>query len=292
MVTNKLKRRSLLFCPAINEKFCKKAINCNADSIIFDLEDSVDNSAKTKAREILLKYFPRNNRSKELIIRINNINTPFYKEDLKLIKELKPDTICYPKTEFPGEIEFLESFIKSYEEKITEIIPLIETITGFFNAEKILKSSNRITATALGIEDLISELGIERGKLWENPIINQVLINLIMLSNLRKIQHIGPISRGYKTKKQLKELYEECKYLKKMNVKGKLAIHPNQLPIINKEFNITLKEIKKTKDKIKLFEKVKKSGSTVISTCYEMEDTPSLLKSNRFLEYSIKHGFI
>jgi len=288
----KPKRRSMLFCPAIDKRFYRSALQSSADSIIYDLEDSITNSAKQEARSLLLKNYPRSYAGpKELVIRINNSHTPFYKRDLELLRTLKPDTVCYPKVESALELVALDSYISSYDKGKTEIFPLIETSAGFFNSREILKSSNRITATALGLEDLIYELGIERGKLSENPIINHVLINLILLSSSLGIQHVGPILRGYGTKKQMKELTSECTYLKKMNVVGKLAIHPNQLNIINKEFDITSEKIGEAKEKLALFEKSRKKGSSVISRCYEMEDTPSEKRLVEFLKYAKQHGF-
>ena len=283
----------MLFCPAINESFLKKAINIDTDSIIFDLEDSVDVNSKKKARENLLNFFPKNySGSKELIIRINNIKTSFFKEDLKLIKKLKPDTICYPKAESPKEIKIIDKFISSYDnDHRTEIFVLIETANGYFNASSILNSSKRITAFALGSEDLMSELGINRGSLLNNPVLSHVLIDLILLSSSMKLQHIGPIYRGYKTKEQLKELKKECIYLKKMNVRGKLTIHPNQLNIINQTFDITPQEIQEAKTKLKLFQEAERVGSSVISTNNEMEDKPSLTRVKNFLQYVKNHGF-
>ena len=292
----KPKRRSLLFIPANNPRFCERVLQSEVDTIIYDLEDSIPDSAKEQGRELLAQIFPQNyDGSKELCIRINGPRTPFYQKDLSLISKLVPHAIMLPKIESRKEVQELDVFLNScdtFARKKIEIIGLIETPKGAYKLREVLYSSHRITAVALGAEDLSYELGVERGgPLEKHPLLNHIQIELALVARMHNMQCIGPIERGYTQEKHLSFLEEECKYLRKINLQGKLAIHPSQLPIINKYFDITSEEIKEANRTIGLFKEAEKTGSAVITNGNEMQDTPSLRRSLELVKYAKEHGF-
>ena len=292
----KPKRRSLLFVPANKPYYCEKALQSDADTLIYDLEDSIPDAAKEQGRQLLTQYFPKNYEgSTELCIRINGPRTPFYEEDLSLVRELVPHAIMLPKIESRKEVQDLDVFLNSCDPFATrkiEIIGLIETPKGAYKLREVLYSSHRITAVALGAEDLSYELGVEReGPLEKHPLLNHIQIELALVARMHNMQCIGPIERGYTKKKHLSFLEEECKYLKKINLQGKLAIHPSQVPIINKYFDITSEQIEKANHIIELFREAEKNDSAVITNGNEMQDTPSLRKSLRLVNYAKEHGF-
>ena len=76
--------RSWLFVPADSERKINKALESDADAIIFDLEDSVAPAQKEKAREIL-KHLPKRSNGPEWWVRVNPLGSEFLKDDLKLI---------------------------------------------------------------------------------------------------------------------------------------------------------------------------------------------------------------
>jgi citrate lyase subunit beta/citryl-CoA lyase len=286
----------LLFVPADKPNYCEKALQGEADTIVYDLEDSIAESAKERGRQLLIANFPKNyDGSKELCIRINGPRTPFYQGDLSLISKLVPHSIMLPKIESRKEIQELDVFLNSCDTFATrkiEIIGLIETPKGAYKLREVLYSSHRITAVALGAEDLTYELGVEReGPLEKHPLLNHVQVELALVARMHKMQCIGPIERGYAQEKHLSFLEEECKYLRKINLQGKLAIHPSQVPIINNYFDITSEQIEEANQIIELFKEAEKTGSAVITKGNEMQDTPSLRKSLKLVKYAKEHGF-
>ena len=266
-------RRSLLFLPALNPNCYEKAISGEADSIIFDLEDSISISGKGIARENLSKFFPRDYKGKkELIIRINNTRSDFYKEDLNLVLKLKPNTICLPKVEDPKEIKDLENILKkckSFDKGPIEVLVIIETSKGYLNAREILSSSKIINGTLLGVEDLVSQFKIKRKKLWEMPLISHMIAELAVIAAGCKVNYFGPVVRGYKNKKQKKILKQESLYMRNLKAVGMGAIHPNQLKIINKIFT-DLPENFETKEIRKKLDEAEKKGYSVIGFKGEM----------------------
>ena len=86
--TMKYLLRSMLFVPSYNEKFLNKAITCEADAIIFDMEDAVPKAKRPEARATLKKYLDKGVfRGKQLFIRVNQLGTDDLPEDLKLITD-------------------------------------------------------------------------------------------------------------------------------------------------------------------------------------------------------------
>ena len=291
------KRRSLLFVPAIQSHFYKSAFKSEADALIFDLEDSIADTHKNAARHVLCDHYPKNPpHSQELIIRINDPQTPYYQEDIRLVNELQPHAVLLPKVETPDEIRALHnalntSAIDDQNQKIN-IMVLIESIAGFYNAKDILRSPHALTAVAFGAEDIVAEIGIARGNISNNAILLSMLTEILLVSRMHNLQCIGPITRMY-SQEYLHELEQECQLLKAMNLTGKLAIHPSQISTINRIFNITSEQIKEAQEMISMLEKTQKTeGTTVIVHKHQMKDKPSYRKALTFLEYAKEHGFL
>ena len=271
-------RKSLLFCPALNSSLYNKALRSEADSIIFDLEDSIDVSAKTKARMELEQSFPRDYQGKkELMIRVNNPRSPHFRKDVLVATNLRPHCLCIPKVESEQEIDMVNNLVSSSDKALKYpigVFPLIETSKGYMNAKEILNRSNIITGTAVGVEDVMLEFNIERKTIWKNHLIRHFLIELSILSKCLDIDYIGPISRGYRTDEHLSILESECTYLKEIGATGKLAIHPRQLSTINRSFGALKVCAKDMQQQMKLFTDSKKRGYSVISLNGSMLDEP------------------
>ena len=90
--------RSWLFVPADSEKKIMKALDSDADAIIFDLEDSVAPAMKPVARE-LLKCLLKRSGGPEWWVRVNPLGSEFHKEDLELIGIADIHGIVLPKSE-------------------------------------------------------------------------------------------------------------------------------------------------------------------------------------------------
>src|ERR1700710_2416306 len=91
-------RRSLLFMPGSNARALEKARNLPADGIILDLEDAVAPDAKATARDMIAeavaaKGFGR----REVLIRINALDSPWWIDDIAMAGKAQPDGILAPK---------------------------------------------------------------------------------------------------------------------------------------------------------------------------------------------------
>ena len=91
-------RRSLLFIPSNNPAMLQNADVFGSDSVIFDLEDAVNVTEKDNARNLLYYYLlDHPNLNMEVVVRINGLDTDYYKQDLEKIVSDNIDAIMLPK---------------------------------------------------------------------------------------------------------------------------------------------------------------------------------------------------
>src|SRR6056297_2717124 len=141
-------RRSMLFIPGDNPGMLLNAGVLGADSVIFDLEDAVSLKEKDSARILVRNALNTLEYGKtEKIVRINGLNTKYWKKDLEQIIPAKPDVIMPPKIEKVEEIKEICDYISKIEkdkgilENSIRIIPIIETSLGVENSFEIAKGS-------------------------------------------------------------------------------------------------------------------------------------------------------
>ena len=165
--------RSLIFVPGNNPRFLEKAKSISADIVCFDLEDSVPDKEKKKARTLIKNALKKRNQySASVFARTNSPNSNKIEADLKEVVQKGIDGIVIPKVDSGKEIKKIEKIISSLEKKRKirgiRLIPSIESALGVINCYEIASSSKRIDAIVFGRFDLLNDVGIEYTK--GNPI--------------------------------------------------------------------------------------------------------------------------
>lgn len=285
---NPFRIRSLLFVPAINEEFFKKILLLKGknkpDAIIFDLEDSILPNGKVLARKMLKDYLVNNKEYKNkiydkyiVLIRINDIHSKWFQEDLNLVNEINPNLLVLPKIESAKEIKDIK---KKYKAK--NLLILLETLKGIENSKEVLDSMDKEDIISLGYEDLSSQLLIERPENLDsiNPI-SIIAIDCLIESKKHNLAIIDSVSRKFHSKSDLNNLKKECLFTSKAGFDGKLAIHPSQIPIINTIFAKD-KLIKESKYYINKFNQLDKKG-VMLNNKNEMIDLPSYKRYTKIL---------
>lgn len=163
------KRRSLIWVNVLVEGKLKKAIDSEADCIVMDLEDTLPIAQKAEGREAVVEALQQVDfRGKERIVRINSLDTPYAMADLAAVLPARPDSIRLPKCETADQVKRVDAIITSFEQEngLTPgdigLILMIETPKGVFNARELASSSSRVWAIGIGLEDLTTEMGINR----------------------------------------------------------------------------------------------------------------------------------
>lgn len=290
-MSNPFKIRSLLFVPAIKERYFDKILelkdNEKPDAIIFDLEDSVNEQHKDAARKILfdrlvkdIQFRAKINNLYKIFVRANGSNTEWFSDDLNLIKKIVPDFVMLSKVEEEKEIALVRK-----KSMVPQLLVAIESIKGFRNREKILDKMKPKDIFVIGYEDLSAELLIDRpGNLSvENPL-SKILMDCIISAREKDVVMIDATSRKFGTPDNIEQLEKECRFTLSLGLSGKVTVHPSQVSVINTVFD---KEVllKRAENVVAQFKELKDGSSVIVREGKEMNDTPSYKMYKKILEF-------
>src|SRR5512138_3184344 len=162
-------RRSLLYVPGNMPSMLQNIAVFRSDGVIIDLEDAVPVAEKDAARRLVRRYLEANpERNKEILIRINPLDTPWAREDLREVLPALPDGVRLPKADSPEIVERLDTLLTEFEEELGlevgrfQILPSIESAQGVINVFETAASSPRLFGIAFGAEDYTATMEIER----------------------------------------------------------------------------------------------------------------------------------
>jgi len=252
--------RSLLYVPGDKRNLLDKAFSRGADAVILDLEDAVVPSQKKIAREVMSEWIQSQAaRASQIWVRIN-ADSP--EEDIAVITAPIAG-VMVPRAEsalLANVDELLtlrEDFLDIARGEIA-VIPLIETASGLLSAAS-LATMPRVVRLAIGRVDLAGELGL--GVDPEGPEFRTILLQLVIASSAARISApLAPTSTDFR---DLDALSESTEALMKLGFRGRTAIHPAQLAVINEVFTPTSEEVHRAKSLIAAFEESTRQESGV-----------------------------
>ncbi len=276
-------RRSMLFLPGNNPNMLINAAYLGADAIIFDLEDAVSPAEKDAARILVrntIRYMEFDNQ--EIIVRINSIDTDFYKADLDTILPQKPDMILLPKTNTPQDVLVVDEYITKLEKKLgleegsVSVMALIETALGVENAYAIASCSKRIKALFLGAEDLTADLQCTRTK--EGKEIEYARARVVVAARAAGIE---VYDTPFTDVNDDQGIVEDTAFAKSLGFSGKASISPRHVEVINNAFSPTQAEIDYAYEVIDVINLAKQQGKGAISLRGKMIDAPIVARAKR-----------
>ena len=283
-------RRSMLFLPGnnpnmlINAGYLGADGNClGADAVIFDLEDAVSPAEKDAARILVRNTIRYMDFGKcELIVRINSIDTAFWKQDLDEILPQKPNLILLPKTGSAADVLEADAYISEVEEKMgiqkntVGLMPLIETAQGVENAYHIASASKRVKALFLGAEDLTADLQCKRTK--ESREIEYARTRLIVAA---RAAGVDVYDTPFTDVNDDAGIIEDAELAKALGFNGKAAISPRHVEVINSVFSPTMKEVEYAYEVMDAIALAKQQGKGAIALRGKMIDAPIVTRAER-----------
>ena len=278
--------RSLIFVPGNNSRFLEKAKSLPADIVCFDLEDSVPDVEKKKARKLIKDALKnRTQYSPSVFVRTNAPISGKIPDDLKEIVQKGIDGIVIPKVNNTKELKKIEKNIFSLEKKRKlskiELIPSIESSEGVVNCYEIASFSKRISAVVFGVFDLLNDMGIEYTKQPEGAKYARAKIPLD--ASAAGVAAIDAIWQDIKDEKGLKN---DCKIGKELGYAGKSIIHPSQITVAHKAFRPNNTEIKWAQKVCKVYLSSTKKGKGATTVDGKMIDEVHYKQAKALLELS------
>ena len=269
--------RSWLFVPADSEKKIARAIESEADAIIFDLEDSVAPGQKGFARDIL-KALPKRSGGPHWWVRVNPLGTDHHKEDLDLIGIADVHGIVLPKTESGADV--LQLAHRTGNIPIHAIVT--ETPASLFGLLSYRDPRTTLAAMSWGAEDLSAALGAST-KFDENGALTftyQLARSLCLAGAVAA--GVQPVDGVFTDFRDAEGLRRDAEAARRDGFTGKLAIHPDQLAVINTAFTPTPEEVATARAVVDAFGSNPNAG--VLSVGGKMVDRPHLIQAQRVLD--------
>ena len=280
--------RSFLFVPADSERKLAKARDTGADALIIDLEDSVAASARPRAREIA-RDFLTDKGGAELWVRINPLDTEDALQDLRAVMPAGPRGIILPKPIGARDTNQLAKLLDVLELEgghtpgQTSIIPIAtERPAALFKMHEYADATARLLALSWGAEDLSSAVGAsanrdESGN-WLPPY--ELARSLCLFA--ASAATVAAIDTVYTDYRDLDGLATCAARARRDGFEGMLAIHPDQVAVINAAFAATAAEIERANRIVDLFAENPDAGTLGLDG--EMIDRPHLLQAQRILQ--------
>jgi len=280
--------RSFLFVPADSERKLAKARDTAADALILDLEDSVAANVRPKAREIA-RDFLTDKGNAELWVRINPLNTEDALQDLRAVMPSGPRGIILPKPVGVRDTNQLAKLLDVLELEDghtpgqTSIIPIAtEKPAALFKMHEYADATARLAALSWGAEDLSSAVGAtasrdESGN-WLPPY--ELARSLCLFA--ASAASVAAIDTVYTDYRNVDGLAAYAAGARRDGFEGMLAIHPDQVAVINAAFAATAAEIERANRIVELFAANPDAGTLGLDG--EMIDRPHLLQAQRILK--------
>ena len=160
MATTVRPRRSVLYMPGSNARALEKGRSLPADGLILDLEDAVAPDAKATARDTIAQALATGGYGgRELIVRVNGLNTPWGYDDLRMAAASGADAVLLPKVESADAVRQAEAVLRSAGAPAGQTIwCMMETPLGILNVKEIAGASPAVGALVLGTSDLAKDL--------------------------------------------------------------------------------------------------------------------------------------
>lgn len=276
-------RRSFLFVPGTSPDMFPKALAARPDIVCVDLEDAVAPRHKAEARERTLALFagalPPTDC--ELLVRVNALATRDGLADLIALLDspAPPPGIMLPKVRRPDEVALLDELLTG-EGSTLRLQVIIETNAGLEACHEIARASPRIDALLFGAVDMAAELRVEPA--WE-----PLLYARSRLVHAAAGAGVDLIDVPFLDLADEAGLEDAARRAAALGMTGKGAIHPKQLPVIERHFTPGPEQIAEARRIVQAFED---AGTGLVVVDGKLVEKPVLRSMHRVLAIAARTG--
>jgi len=277
--------RSLLYVPAYVVRYIEGAHRAQADAIILDLEDSVPDGERPRARRDLQASAATVARSgADVVVRINR---PWRHAFLDLEAAISPrvQALALTKVESGDHVRLIAEAVAELEAErrmpigTTRFIVMIETAAAFFRMPQIAGSHHRIVAMTLGAEDFALSVGMlpEAEGLF---LPKQQLAIAARAAGVMPLGFIGTVA-DYKDLDAFRRTVQRSR---RLGFLGASVIHPSQVPILNAEFSPSEEDVGAARRIVAAYEEATAAGRGSIAVDGKMVDVPVVKRAQQTLQ--------
>lgn len=267
-------RRSMMFLNCQKPGLIKDPQIYGPDSIILDLEDAVAENQKDAARYSLYHALKEiDYKNTERVVRINGLDTPHWKEDIRVCVAGGADVIRIAKTETARDVHTVEEHVLAAEKEFgrpegsTLLMAALESCRGVLNALEVCNSSERLIGIALSggdytkdLQTVITGTGVE---------LQGARQQMIIAARACGVQCWDTV---FTNLDDMERFEEEVRMIKMMGFDGKSLVNPRQIDIVHQIFTPSQKEILFAEKVVREIDEKKAKGIGVFTVDGKMID--------------------
>jgi citrate lyase subunit beta/citryl-CoA lyase len=282
--------RSLLFVPGDSERKLEKGFSSEADVVIVDLEDSVAPANKPAARRIAADFIAarRSATGAAIYVRVNDLATGLTDGDLTALVPARPDGVMLPKSSGGHDVQLLSAKLRVHEAEAglpdggTKILPIItETAAGVFAASTYAGVSGRLSGLTWGAEDLSAAIGARTARDEAGRYTDVFRLARAVTLLAASSADVAAVDTVFPNFRDSAGFAAECAAADRDGFTAKMAIHPDQVPVINAAFTPSREAIERSAAIVAAFAAADNPG--VVGIDGRMVDRPHLRLAERLL---------
>lgn len=286
--------RSYLFVPGDSARKLSKCLDAGADAIILDLEDSVASENKDAARALVSDFLKKNHGHLEMLwVRVNALDSGVFPKDMESLKSALPVGVVLPKSQSMDSIRDVSEALDLLEASsgatvgVTKILPIVtETAAGVLNMNSYQLGHPRLAGLTWGAEDLSTALGAvskydEHGRLGFTYRLARSMC--LLGASAAGVPAVESVFTDFRDTEGLKATMARAR---REGYFGGLAIHPDQVSVINQAFVPSAEEIDQANRIVSAFAASGDQGVTSLDG--KMLDIPHLIAAKRLLTVASK----
>lgn len=258
-------RRTMLFMPGSNARALEKAKLLPADGLILDLEDAVAPDAKAQARDQIAQavagrgYGPR-----EVLVRINALDSPWWLDDLAMAAKAKPDGVLVPKISNVAQLATIADRLAALDaDDNLRVWIMLETAAGVLHAEELAAqradAKMRLEGFVFGPNDISRETGIRM--LPGRPTMLPMILHCVLAA---RAHGLAAMDGPYSDIANVDGFAAECAQARDLGFDGKTLIHPGQIEACNAAFTPPAAEVAHARAIIAAFDRPENRGRGAI----------------------------
>lgn len=274
-----MKLRSLLFVPGDRPDRMEKATGLGADALVLDLEDAVAPTRKAEGRIAIADFLEQSrDHGVRLFVRINPLGSEHMAEDLALVASCRPDAIVFPKAEGVAAIRAL----LAQEPNLPPVLPIAtETPAAIFRLGSYGEVASHLIGLTWGAEDLPAAIGAATSRDENGMLLPPYEMVRALSLFAAHAAGIAAIETVYPNFRDTDGLEGYARRAARDGFTGMMAIHPDQIPVINGAFTPTEAEIDHARAIVNAFEA--NPGTGTLQLDGKMIDMPHLIQARKLL---------
>lgn len=255
-------RRSVLYMPGSNARALEKAATLACDGLILDLEDAVAPEAKDIARDqVAAAAASKRFGAREVIIRVNGLDTPWFRADMAAAVKAAPDAVLVPKISSASDLAHVHGVLSDLGAPAgIAVWAMMETPFAMFRADQIAGSGGRLQCLVMGTNDIVKEVhGLH------TPGREAVMTSLGLCVLAARAFGLAVLDGVYNDIENATGFEAVCAQGRAMGFDGKTLIHPSQIDACNRVFAPSEAEVISARKIIAAFALPENKGKGAIS---------------------------